>query len=80
MNDQRPAGPALRETRQAYFPELGGFTPCQVILRERLRPGDVVTGPAIIEERESTSLVLPGDRAELSTRGNLVISIGGLSS
>ena len=30
--------------------------------RYRLRPGDTVEGPAIVEEREATTVIGPGDR------------------
>jgi N-methylhydantoinase A len=69
-------GSARRGERRAYFPELGGFTTCAVIDRYRLAPDEVIEGPAIIEERESTILVLPGDSASLSERGNLMIRVG----
>jgi N-methylhydantoinase A/oxoprolinase/acetone carboxylase beta subunit len=35
-----------------------------------------VRGPALIEERESTTVVLPGDTMRLSAYGNLIIEIG----
>lgn len=69
-------GQARRGTRRAYFPEHGGFTDCTVIDRYQLAPSEVVAGPAIIEERESTIVILPGDTASLSERGNLVITVG----
>jgi N-methylhydantoinase A len=70
------AGTARRGTRRAYFPERGGFIDCDVIDRYKLVPGEVVKGPAIIEERESTIVILPGDEASLSERGNLMITVG----
>ena len=36
-----------------------------------------IEGPALIEETDSTTVVLPGDRAAISSRGHLVIEIGG---
>jgi N-methylhydantoinase A len=70
------AGSAHRGVRRAYFPERGGFTDCDVFDRYKLRPGEFVVGPAIIEERESTIVILPGDKASLSERGNLLIEVG----
>ena len=63
--------------RRAYFPESGGYTEIQVLDRTGLRVGERVEGPALIEETDSTTLVLPGDRAAISPRGHLVIDIGG---
>jgi N-methylhydantoinase A len=61
--------------RKAYFAKGGGMIPCQVVDRYRMTPADRIEGPAVIEERESTTLVLPGDVATLSAAGHLVIEI-----
>lgn len=71
------AGNPVTGTRQAWFPELGGMTDCTVVDRYRMQPGDRFAGPALVEERESTVVVPPGDTVSLSARGNLVIEIGG---
>jgi N-methylhydantoinase A len=63
-------------TRPAYFPEAGGLVDAVVIDRYAMRPGDTVHGPALVEERESTTVVLPGDALRLSVHGNLIIDIG----
>jgi N-methylhydantoinase A len=60
-----PAGPAAamapprKGTRKAYFPEAAGFLDTPVYDRYALRPGAAFEGPAIIEERESTTVVGP---------------------
>jgi N-methylhydantoinase A len=51
---------ALKGKRKAYFAEADGFTETCVYDRSRLRPGDLVTGPAIVEEPDSTSVCPPG--------------------
>jgi 5-oxoprolinase (ATP-hydrolysing)/N-methylhydantoinase A len=43
--------------------------------RYALAPGEVLAGPAIVEERESTTVVPPGDRLEVDARGNLRIRV-----
>ncbi len=62
------AGPdpaaALKAMRPVYFESIG-FTPTAVYERDRLRPGMVVAGPALIEEQTSSTLVPPGARAEV---------------
>ncbi|MGA0594566.1 hydantoinase/oxoprolinase family protein [Enterovirga sp. CN4-39] len=70
------ASPASPTRRPAYFPEAGGFVDCNVYLRAALPPGSIVTGPAIIAEPETTTIVLPGDRLEVTRLGNLLITIG----
>jgi 5-oxoprolinase (ATP-hydrolysing) len=41
--------------------------------RERMRPGESVTGPAIIAEANATTVVEPGWRASLSESGHLLV-------
>ena len=43
--------------------------------RAELGAGQVVTGPAIIEQMDSTALLYPGDRCEVDPWGNLVIDL-----
>lgn len=74
---RRTGTPRPVATRTCYFPEATGWIDCTVVDRDGLAPGERVQGPAIIEERESTTVVLPGDVAALSERGHLVITIGG---
>lgn len=68
-------GNSLKGTRKVYFPEAGGFVDCVVHDRYRLGPGTAVAGPAVIEERETTAVLLPGDRGSVDTHGNLIIDL-----
>ena len=51
----------------------GGLVDAAVYDRARLRAGDVVTGPAIVTEMDSTTLVLPGHAATVHPSGSLLI-------
>ena len=62
--------------RPAYFPDLGETSLAQVVDRYGLGPGAVVTGPALIEERESTIVVGPRGAAEVDGLGNVLVTIG----
>src|SRR3546814_528801 len=62
-------------TRPAYFPECGGFTDCPVHLRRAMTSGQIIPGPAIIEEPESTTVVPPGCDAMISENGHLIVII-----
>jgi len=52
-------GAALKKTRPAYYPEAGGYVDTPVYDRYRLAAGTRLDGPAIIEERESTTVIGP---------------------
>jgi N-methylhydantoinase A len=49
-------------------------TPCPIYARARLQPGDVLRGPAIVEEYGSTTVVFPGLHAEVDRFGNLLLT------
>ena len=63
----------LKGRRPAYFPERGGFVACPVYDRYVLRPGDAFDGPCVVEERESTTVVLPDQRVSVDSHFNLVM-------
>ncbi len=61
--------------RRVHFPGAG-WTMCPSVDRERLGVGAVVTGPAIVEQPDTTTVVPPGNRAWVDRVGNLVIQTG----
>ena len=58
-------------TRGVYFDD---WVDTAVYARERLGAGDVVEGPAVLEEFSSTVPVHPGFRAEVDRYGNVLIT------
>ena len=67
------AGAKIKGHRMAWFESGAAETP--VYDRYALRTGDVIDGPAIIEERESTTIIAPGDRITVDDSLNLRIAI-----
>ena len=61
-----PSGLVLRGTR--------GRRPRSMI-GEALKPGHALTGPAIIEQFDSTSILYPGDALRVDEPGNLLVSV-----
>jgi len=61
--------------RPAYFPEAGGYVETPVFNRYELIPGQVVPGPAIIEEWESTTVIPPGLEGLVDEYGTVRIGI-----
>ena len=72
------AATARKGERQAWFEDR--FHAAAVYDRYALKDGDAVPGPAIIEEREATTIVAPGDTLRVDAVGNLRIAIGAASS
>jgi N-methylhydantoinase A len=58
--------------RRVYFSGVG-WTPCAVVDRASVSAGATVRGPAIVEQPDATTVVLPGQRATVDRVGNLVI-------
>jgi N-methylhydantoinase A len=66
---------AAKGTRPAYFPSAGDYVPTRVYDRMKLAPGARIIGPALIEERESTCVIGPGDVALIDAHQNLVVEL-----
>ncbi|WP_223032061.1 hydantoinase/oxoprolinase family protein [Hephaestia mangrovi] len=66
--------PAERPAREVYFPGAGRVL-ARVFDRYALRPGDVIAGPAVFEERESSFAVGPEGSVTVDDQSNLVVSI-----
>ena len=69
------AGPAPRvpERRLVHFGERTGRIETPVLRRDHLPIGHAASGPAIIEEYGSTTVVGPDDRFEIGTFGEIRI-------
>jgi N-methylhydantoinase A len=72
-DDGEKASPT--EHRKAYYTSAQAFIDTPVFQRTALRPGMKLSGPAIIEQLDSTTLIGPKHRLEVDASGNLVISI-----
>jgi 5-oxoprolinase (ATP-hydrolysing)/N-methylhydantoinase A len=70
------AGPARKGRRPVYFAEAGGWVDTPVYDRYALPPGATCEGPAVVEEREATTIVPPGDRLAVDATLNLRLTIG----
>ena len=66
-------GAPLKGRRAAWFGE--GFVDTPVYDRYALAPGTTLPGPAIIEERESTTVIPPGDEVTVDASGSLRIRV-----
>jgi len=68
-----PVATAIMAQRQVYLPEAGGWVDTPVYARARLQPGHVFTGPAIVEQMDATTVVLPGMTARVDDYLNLIL-------
>jgi N-methylhydantoinase A len=73
-NEIAEGNPTPTKTRPVYF---NAETPdaTAVYHRADLSPGHSITGPAVIEQLDSTALVYPGDTANVDAALNLIIEL-----
>jgi N-methylhydantoinase A len=74
-DEQTTAQTARKGSRKAYFPELGGYHDTAVYNRYGLLPATSFSGPAIVEERESTVIVGPDCRFRIDEQRNLIVEL-----
>jgi 5-oxoprolinase (ATP-hydrolysing) len=68
---QAPREVLRRETVQVYV--NGGWRDAALVVREDLCPGDLLQGPAIIAEKNATTVIEPGWQARVSALDHLVL-------
>lgn len=73
--DVKTCGDSLVDIRDAYCLIVGEVRKFSIHLRERLKSGSTVTGPAIIDEGVSTTLIHTGQSVVVDEYGNLVIEV-----
>jgi N-methylhydantoinase A len=64
---------AMKGYRPVWFGEMSGFTSCPIVDRYHLCWGDVVPGPVVIEELDSTTVIHPGYAVHVDQYGNLLL-------
>jgi N-methylhydantoinase A len=69
-------GAALSGRRSVYLPVSGGLETADVYTAEALRPGNELSGPAVVEAEDTTVLIQPGQRLWVDGFLNLRIEVG----
>jgi N-methylhydantoinase A len=72
--ESEDASKAHKGTRQVFF-EGRGFVPTPIYDGDRVRPGNMITGPAIIEEQSTNIVIFPKQEALLDQYMNYVVEI-----
>ncbi len=64
------ASSAVMRTEKAYF---GGWVETPILDRNELKPGHVVSGPAVVVQDDTTTVIEPGYRGAVDRFGNILI-------
>lgn len=69
-----PSTLTARDRREVYF---DAETPVETLIFDRTEmfPGQHIKGPAVLEQMDTTTLIYPGDMAEMTADGHLIITI-----
>jgi N-methylhydantoinase A len=67
----KDASGAVTRNEQVYF--AGGWKETPIYDRGKLLPGNAVTGPAIIVQDDTTTVIEPGYKGAVDSFGNILI-------
>ena len=65
---------ALIGHRDVWLPECQGFVSCPIYDRARLGPGHAIRGPAIVEQMDATTVILPEQTAVVDQHLSILIT------
>ena len=71
----RPEGAAAEQTRPVVFADAKRPVATRIVWRPHIAAGSEITGPALIEEANSTTLIGPGDQARIDAMGNIIVTL-----
>jgi len=67
--------PPITDTRMTLFPDENGAQPAAIYRRDDLLPGHRFSGPAIVEEYGSTTVIPPRSQVEIDDLENIIINL-----
>ena len=65
---------ARTATRRVWFARTG-FVACPIYARTKLPRGARLRGPAVVEQLDATTVIEPGDVAQVDRLGNLIVTV-----
>jgi N-methylhydantoinase A len=71
----REASSAIKDRRRAYFGADDGFLEVPVYDGSKLKSGNELSGPAIVEKPSTTIVIYPNQHARIDERENMIVSI-----
>jgi N-methylhydantoinase A len=74
--DGSPVESALCGERELFSPEAARSLTARIYERAKLLHGHELTGPAIVEQFDATSVIWPGQRARVDGFGTLIVETG----
>jgi N-methylhydantoinase A len=72
----RVAPQAARGRRDIYWPDFKRIVPTPIYDGARLRPGNRISGPGVVETTDTTIVIYPGRRLRVDAFGNFEMDFG----
>ncbi|MGH6994321.1 MAG: hydantoinase/oxoprolinase family protein [Stellaceae bacterium] len=72
----RVAPQALRGRRDIYWPDFKRVVPTRIYDGARLKPGNRIAGPGVVETTDTTIVIYPGRRLRVDAFGNFEMDFG----
>jgi len=72
----RVARQALRGRRDIYWPDFKRILPTPIYDGARLKPGNRIAGPGVVETTDTTIVIYPGRRLRVDAFGNFEMDFG----
>jgi N-methylhydantoinase A len=66
---------AMKGVRQVFFEDFKGYGDCNTYDRYALKANNVIRGPAIVEQMDTTIVIPPKQRARVDRFGNIMIDV-----
>jgi len=66
---------AKKAIRKVYFEEFNEYVDCPTFERLSLKANNVIIGPAIVEQMDSTTVIPPKQKATVDKFGNIIIDV-----
>ena len=75
LNQEKPEKDAIIAQRKVFFEQDNEYVKTSIYKRVRLKAGNVISGPAVIEQYDATTVVYPDWIASVDRFGNIVLSM-----
>ncbi len=69
------ADQARKKNREVYFEESNDYVDCPTFERSLLKAGNILTGPAVVEQMDTTIVIPPKQKAKIDKFGNIIIDV-----
>ncbi|MCK4482307.1 hydantoinase/oxoprolinase family protein, partial [Candidatus Bathyarchaeota archaeon] len=75
LHRKKPSKEAITEKRKVFFEQNKDYIETSIYMRKRLKAGNMIDGPAVIEQYDATTVVYPDWVASVDRFVNIVLSM-----